>query len=964
MMADPRLSPKETSPREHKQRPFQSLTLSPSGTAVSLSPKFTGRHSVLVALKKQKELQLDDIWATNNNEDGLGESLRSDFDITSIAHPGSRNMSGLSGFDSGLLNTSPVAAAGNNSRHRRSIMYTRADGSSAIADSSLLEQELKDMENRKNDISDSLLAFSLPEPFMMDNRPSYMSKKGRTPTANDLYGRDDSFRDDVSELMIDESEFFIGEEPESCRSLAHDDEDNSQTQSLYCDISVVKTSATDDQWAKYKLLGRVGMGEVRITKPAKKLVNKSIRVMAKSIKQVMALRESDPVIPNPEQTPAKPRSASCLLSPSSDNHSHVSRHTSFSSGTASTAGTTSTKADIFCSGKLLDEVKQTPLDILPPSKAQYKRDPKSIELPEAVKSQLKDYVTIIASMYTDNAFHNFEHASEVLKSSNAILSFISMSEELDDLDEGPGSGVITDPWTHFALVFSALIHDVDHSGVPNAQLSKEKSIIADSYKYKSVAEQNAIEIAWNLLMEPCYKDLREVLFTTVEEVSRFRRLVVIFVMATDIADQELAKFRKQRAQEAMSCQESSTVAASGKATFIMETIMQAADVSHTMQPFHVYKTWNWKLYREMYTAFENGRAEKDPTDTWFEADIQFFDFYVIPLAKQLVTCGVMDESKVENLLNNAIENRQEWEKHGERIVERYITDRSTPKREGKPQRRASMDSVSSGGSAMSDLTDCDDLSACSLLDTTFVKVSNSSLVEPQKPRSSRSGRPSKSKNQRRQSSKSPKKTRPSASSPKKTKKTKKKGKMVGPPPLLNDAEIDQAAEGAAVRKTKGKSSPQNTGESRKEKSQRRKSELVKRRHSVDSPRKGRSSKRKSELESSVRRSGMVARRQSAESPRKGRSKSELSPKRRSKKEDLVLTGPKHADPSRGEIVLPIRRNSPKRHARSKSSGPSDKEEVSIFLARFHASKEARTSGGRKRCNSASRATTRSSTTTS
>ena len=32
-------------------------------------------------------------------------------------------------------------------------------------------------------------------------------------------------------------------------------------------------------------------------------------------------------------------------------------------------------------------------------------------------------------------------------------------------------GITSDPLTQFACVFSALIHDVDHAGVPNAQLS-------------------------------------------------------------------------------------------------------------------------------------------------------------------------------------------------------------------------------------------------------------------------------------------------------------------------------------------------------------------------------------------------------------------------------------------------------------------------------------------------------------
>ncbi len=47
-------------------------------------------------------------------------------------------------------------------------------------------------------------------------------------------------------------------------------------------------------------------------------------------------------------------------------------------------------------------------------------------------------------------------------------------------------GITSDPLTQFAVVFSALIHDVDHQGVPNTQLVKENTSVANVYKNKSV----------------------------------------------------------------------------------------------------------------------------------------------------------------------------------------------------------------------------------------------------------------------------------------------------------------------------------------------------------------------------------------------------------------------------------------------------------------------------------------------
>jgi len=43
-------------------------------------------------------------------------------------------------------------------------------------------------------------------------------------------------------------------------------------------------------------------------------------------------------------------------------------------------------------------------------------------------------------------------------------------------------------------------------------------------------------------------------------------------------------------------------------------LIQASDVSHTMQHWHSYRKWNERLFQEMYAAFKAGRAEKDPSE--------------------------------------------------------------------------------------------------------------------------------------------------------------------------------------------------------------------------------------------------------------------------------------------------------------------------------------------------------------
>eukprot|EP00980_Cylindrotheca_fusiformis_P015220 scaffold4224_cov85-Cylindrotheca_fusiformis.AAC.2 len=292
-------------------------------------------------------------------------------------------------------------------------------------------------------------------------------------------------------------------------------------------------------------------------------------------------------------------------------------------------------------------------------------------------------------MYRDNAFHNFEHASHVTSSVKKLLSRIVNTDEgnglrrsnhpdtLDLVDlAGHSYGITSDPLTQFAVVFSAVIHDVDHPGVPNAQLVKDNTRSAQVYK-KSIAEQISMELSWDMLMGDEFAELRACIYQTEEELRRFRQLVVNTVLATDIADKELQTLRKKRWDTAFSETlasetESETTREDQKATIVIEHLIQASDVVHTMQHWHIYKKWNEKFFMECYGAYKEGRVDTDPSLNWYKGEIGFFDFYVIPLTKKLQSCGVFGVSSDE-YFNYASQNRDEWCREGEAHVEEYIS---------------------------------------------------------------------------------------------------------------------------------------------------------------------------------------------------------------------------------------------------------------------------------------------------
>ena len=298
-------------------------------------------------------------------------------------------------------------------------------------------------------------------------------------------------------------------------------------------------------------------------------------------------------------------------------------------------------------------------------------DPSDMELPPVVVQQLRAYISTIALMYRPNAFHNFAHACHVTMSTKKLLQRITTHSHTLSQQEiyFHSFGLGSDPLTEVAMIFSALIHDVEHPGVSNSQLAQEDHAMAVRYHNKSAAEQNSVDAAWSVLFDPVYGELRSFLFTSQQELERFRQLVVNAVMATDVFDPELKAMRDRRWELAFSesAQSNDPDALHRKATIVLEHLIQASDVSHTMQHWTIYQKWNRNLFQERYGAYKEGRVASDPSERWYQGELWFFDNYIIPLAKKLNDCHVFGVC-CQEMLDCAYENRLEWENKGQEIA--------------------------------------------------------------------------------------------------------------------------------------------------------------------------------------------------------------------------------------------------------------------------------------------------------
>jgi hypothetical protein len=181
-----------------------------------------------------------------------------------------------------------------------------------------------------------------------------------------------------------------------------------------------------------------------------------------------------------------------------------------------------------------------------------------------VINQLRAYTLAICQGYHPSGevpYHNVEHAYHVFLSANKLLDLMLKPDEGGENGQRkrPTYGIKCDPLAQFAFLFSALIHDVDHTGISNRQLVLESDDLAVLYNDQSVAEQRSLAVAFSTLKQPEYAGLKDVIFkkliidakpSNYEDFFRFRKLVIDLVLATDIASPERTQIVKSKWKEA------------------------------------------------------------------------------------------------------------------------------------------------------------------------------------------------------------------------------------------------------------------------------------------------------------------------------------------------------------------------------------------------------------------------------
>lgn len=118
-----------------------------------------------------------------------------------------------------------------------------------------------------------------------------------------------------------------------------------------------------------------------------------------------------------------------------------------------------------------------------------------------------------------NLYHNAIHGADVLQTIFCLLSNTGIAKWFSSLEL-------------LAMLFAAMIHDVEHTGTSNIFHQKSQSDLSILYNDKSVLENHHVSVAFKLLRDPKKNPFARL---SADQFKRFREIVIECVLATDMA---------------------------------------------------------------------------------------------------------------------------------------------------------------------------------------------------------------------------------------------------------------------------------------------------------------------------------------------------------------------------------------------------------------------------------------------
>ncbi|KAL2777174.1 calcium/calmodulin-dependent 3',5'-cyclic nucleotide phosphodiesterase 1C isoform 5 [Daubentonia madagascariensis] len=175
-----------------------------------------------------------------------------------------------------------------------------------------------------------------------------------------------------------------------------------------------------------------------------------------------------------------------------------------------------------------------------------------------------------------NPYHNLMHAADVTQTVHYLLYKTGVANWLTELEI-------------FAIIFSAAIHDYEHTGTTNNFHIQTRSDSAILYNDRSVLENHHLSAAYRLLQED--EEMNILINLSKDDWREFRTLVIEMVMATDMS----CHFQQIKAMKT-ALQQPEAIEKPKALSLMLHT----ADISHPAKAWDLHHRWTMSLLEEFF----------------------------------------------------------------------------------------------------------------------------------------------------------------------------------------------------------------------------------------------------------------------------------------------------------------------------------------------------------------------------
>ncbi|XP_073921362.1 dual specificity calcium/calmodulin-dependent 3',5'-cyclic nucleotide phosphodiesterase 1C isoform X4 [Castor canadensis] len=175
-----------------------------------------------------------------------------------------------------------------------------------------------------------------------------------------------------------------------------------------------------------------------------------------------------------------------------------------------------------------------------------------------------------------NPYHNLMHAADVTQTVHYLLYKTGVANWLTELEI-------------FAIIFSAAIHDYEHTGTTNNFHIQTRSDPAILYNDRSVLENHHLSATYRLLQED--EEMNILVNLSKDDWREFRTLVIEMVMATDMS----CHFQQIKAMKT-ALQQPEAIEKPKALSLMLHT----ADISHPAKAWDLHHRWTMSLLEEFF----------------------------------------------------------------------------------------------------------------------------------------------------------------------------------------------------------------------------------------------------------------------------------------------------------------------------------------------------------------------------